>query len=76
MRIRTLMSLALVAGFLVAGCATTGADREVAAVVQSESARQAAVATAEAGEGSEAALQAGAEAAPAAATAKTEPPPN
>ena len=60
---------------MLAGCASGGAGKEVAAVVQSESARQAAVDTASAGEGSKAALKAGAEAAPAAATAKTEPPP-
>lgn len=60
---------------MLAGCASGGADKEVAAVVQSETARQAAAGTAQAGEGSEAALKAGAEAAPAAATAKTESPP-
>jgi hypothetical protein len=59
----------------LAGCASSGANREVAAVVNSEDARQAAVDTAQAGAGSEAALKAGAEAVPKAATDKSDEPP-
>jgi hypothetical protein len=59
---------------MLAGCASgSGSDKEVAAVVQSETARQAAAETVQAGESSEAALKAAAEAAPAAATQKAEP---
>jgi hypothetical protein len=55
--------LPLVLAALTAACASRGTGREVAAVVQDEGARQAAVATAQEGEGSKAALKAGAEAA-------------
>jgi hypothetical protein len=61
MPMRTLLVMLMLA---LAGCASRGADREVAAVVNSERARQAAVEAAQAGSGSEAALKAGAEAAP------------
>jgi uncharacterized iron-regulated membrane protein len=61
---------------MLAGCASSGgAGKEVAAVVQSEDARQAAVDTAQQGAGSEAALKAGAEAVPKAAADKTDDPP-
>jgi hypothetical protein len=65
----SLIALAL----LASGCATrTGAKAEVDAVVQSEDARQAAVNAAASGEGSKAALKAGAAAAdPATATPPT-----
>lgn len=56
-------ALALMTLLLLAGCASRSAGREVAAVVQDEGARQAATAAAQEGEGSKAALQAGAEAA-------------
>lgn len=70
---RTLFVILMLA---LAGCASGGgANREVAAVVQSEDARQAAVDTAQAGAGSEAALKAGAEAVPKAAADKTDEPP-
>jgi hypothetical protein len=58
MRLLTLTTM-----LLLAACASRGAGREVAAVVQDEGARQAATAAAQEGEGSKAALQAGAEAA-------------
>ena len=57
---RILIVMAMLA---LGGCASSGAGREVAAVVQDEDARQAAVAAAQKGEGSKAALKAGAEAA-------------
>jgi hypothetical protein len=56
-------TLALTTMLLLGGCASHGAGREVAAVVQDEGARQAATAAAREGEGSKAALEAGAEAA-------------
>ena len=55
--------LALTTMFLLAACASRGAGREVAAVVQDEGARQAATAAAQQGEGSKEALEAGAQAA-------------
>ena len=58
---RILPVLALALG--AAACASREASREGAAVVQDEGARQAATAAARDGEGSEAALEAGAEAA-------------
>ena len=57
---------------LGAGCASRGAGPEVAAVVQDEEARQAAVLAAQQGDGSQAALDAGADAA---ATRPSEEPP-
>ncbi|HEY0647744.1 hypothetical protein [Phenylobacterium sp.] len=48
---------------LLAGCASRDAGREVAAVVQDESARGAAATAAQQGEGSKDAVKAGAEAA-------------
>jgi hypothetical protein len=56
-------TLALMTMFLLAACASRSTGREVAAVVQDESARQAATAAAQEGQGSKAALEAGAEAA-------------
>ncbi len=56
-------TMALMTMLLLTACASRGAGPEVAAVVQDESARQAATAVAQAGEGSKAALEAGAEAA-------------
>lgn len=58
MRIMAVMTM-----LLLAACASRDAGREVAAVVQDEGARQAATAVAGDGEGSKAALEAGAEAA-------------
>lgn len=58
MRIMAVMTM-----LLLAACASRDAGREVAAVVQDEGARQAATAVAQDGEGSKAALEAGAEAA-------------
>jgi hypothetical protein len=55
--------LALTAMLLLAACASRGSGREVAAVVEDEGARQAAVAAARQGEGSKDAVRAGAEAA-------------
>jgi hypothetical protein len=55
--------LALTTMFLLAACASRSTGREVAAVVQDEGARQAATAAAREGEGSKAALEAGAQAA-------------
>lgn len=55
--------LAFTTMLLLTACASRGAGPEVAAVVQDEAARQAAVAAAQDGEGSKAALEAGAEAA-------------
>jgi hypothetical protein len=55
--------MAIGAMLALAACAHAGARREVNAVVQNEQARQAAAATAEQGQGSKAALQAGAAAA-------------
>ena len=69
---RTLFVMLMLA---LAGCASSGANREVAAVVNSEDARQAAVDAAQSGAGSEAALKAGAEAAPRAAADKIDEPP-
>jgi uncharacterized metal-binding protein len=65
---RTLYVMLMLA---LAGCASGAgrADNEVAAVVLDERARQAAVETANAGEGSEAALEAAAETAPKSVTA-------
>ena len=62
---RTLILLGpiLTAVALGSGCASRGAGPEVAAVVQDEAARQAAVLSAQQGEGSRAALDAGADAA-------------
>ena len=58
MRIVTLISM-----LLLGACASRGAEREVAAVVQDEGARQAAATAAANGEDSTRALKAGAEAA-------------
>ena len=69
---RTLFVMLMLA---LAGCASSGANREVAAVVNSEDARQAAVDAAQSGAGSEAALKAGAAAAPRAAADKIDEPP-
>lgn len=55
---RTVVLMTMLA---LAACAARGSGREVAAVVQDEDARQAAVLSAQQGEGSEAALEAGAE---------------
>lgn len=55
--------LALTTMLLLAACASRSTGREVAAVVQDEGARQAATAAAQEGEGSKAALEAGAQAA-------------
>jgi hypothetical protein len=60
--------IAAAALLTLAACAHTGARREVNAIVQDEHARQAAAATAEQGQGSKAALQAGAEVASPATT--------
>lgn len=70
------MRAILAAAFALAlsACASGGtAKREVNAVVQNEGARQAAAATAQQGESSDAALKAGADAA-ATEKAKTDPP--
>ncbi len=56
-------TMAVMTMLLLAACASRGAGREVAAVVQDEGARQAATAAAQEGQGSKAALEAGAEAA-------------